>query len=343
MSTAWKPLPDDISGTARELVEALRAVKDVHGLTLAEIAARTHYSKASWERWLNGKRLITPQALRQLGEVWDCDSAALTRLLEQASMPAASEAPADDTGADGTGVGSAAGSDSDVEAAPAVPEARSEETGRRRRFRVRRAGGPTPRGPGDPGRQRRLSAVLWVAAATATVAGVWAYGALQEHPAAATVDDAAAATGRPTATAGGCRAAGCVGRDPSSTGCAMDAVTLLSANNGKVTLYIRYSPRCQAAWAKLTDGAAKDTATITTGTGQSATALIHWGYDAFSPMVDASGSGTTLQVCGQQPAGNACTPTVTDPKRVASRLPAPSMSASAPVSPSLSGSPTAVH
>ncbi|QMU78070.1 hypothetical protein GXW83_22600 [Streptacidiphilus sp. PB12-B1b] len=49
MGSTWKPLPDELSGSARRLTEELRAVKDRSGLSLSDMAAATHYSKASWE------------------------------------------------------------------------------------------------------------------------------------------------------------------------------------------------------------------------------------------------------------------------------------------------------
>ncbi|KJK60054.1 hypothetical protein UK12_01120 [Saccharothrix sp. ST-888] len=110
-----------------------------------------------------------------------------------------------------------------------------------------------------------------------------------------------------------CRGVGCNGKDPAQTGCEADDHTLLTTNNGKVVLYLHYSPRCQAAWSSLTDGEPGDTATITTGTGQQQTALIHQGFDNYSTMLDASDPKTTLQVCGVQPAGRACTLTYSDP------------------------------
>jgi len=100
------------------------------------------------------------------------------------------------------------------------------------------------------------------------------------------------------------------GQDPLAAGCGKDAYTVMTGNVGKV---IRYSPHCQAAWARLTDGVPGDTAVITNQSGQRGIALIHWGFDAYSPMVDASGPGSTLRVCGQQPQGSACTLTLTDP------------------------------
>ncbi|MBD0672956.1 helix-turn-helix domain-containing protein, partial [Streptomyces sp. CBMA156] len=84
MGSAWKQLPEELSEPARRLAQELRAIKDAAGLSLSELAARTHYSRASWERWLNGKRIVTEQALDALVGAVDCDGAALRALWRQA-------------------------------------------------------------------------------------------------------------------------------------------------------------------------------------------------------------------------------------------------------------------
>jgi tetratricopeptide (TPR) repeat protein len=80
----WSPLPEGLSPPARALAERLRALKDDNGLSLAELGSRTHYARASWERWLNGKRLITRPALTGLAEALGADPAPLLALLDQA-------------------------------------------------------------------------------------------------------------------------------------------------------------------------------------------------------------------------------------------------------------------
>ncbi|MBV2153871.1 helix-turn-helix transcriptional regulator, partial [Kitasatospora sp. SUK 42] len=90
MASAWKELPAELSEPARLLAEELRAVKDAAGLSLSELAARTHYSRASWERWLNGKRVVTEQALEALVGAVDCDAAELRRLWRETVEPAES-------------------------------------------------------------------------------------------------------------------------------------------------------------------------------------------------------------------------------------------------------------
>ena len=69
MAGRWRDLPARTTVPEREVVEALRAMKTGTGLSLVELAARTHYSKSSWQRWLNADRLVTEPALRMLCEI----------------------------------------------------------------------------------------------------------------------------------------------------------------------------------------------------------------------------------------------------------------------------------
>ncbi|WP_143589234.1 helix-turn-helix domain-containing protein, partial [Streptomyces angustmyceticus] len=48
----WKGLPASLDHRVRHLVVHLRRLKDHSGLSLTALAARTSYSKSSWERYL---------------------------------------------------------------------------------------------------------------------------------------------------------------------------------------------------------------------------------------------------------------------------------------------------
>ncbi|MDQ0311767.1 transcriptional regulator with XRE-family HTH domain [Kitasatospora herbaricolor] len=331
-----------MSESTRLLVRALREIKDANGWSLAETARRTHFSKASWERWLNGKRLITRQALDSLVKASGTDSALLTTLYEKAlaeesssSPPGASDlepaAPhrpgAAEPGADvpaGPAVGVAAepaeageaGEATAVEG-PAAPEPTGPlrpPEGEDSPAKAAKAG-PEPGRPGRRPRRRLRYALVAVGALAALLVALllrdtppWSTSAGHDATPSAT------ATGHPApAVAPPCQGVGCVGKDPQASGCAVDARTLLTGNIGERIIYLRYSQRCLAAWAAIKQGAPKDTATITTNSGQQQTAEIHWGYDNYSAMVDASGSDTTLQVCGVQPGGRGCTGVYNDP------------------------------
>ena len=98
MATEWADLPAGLNDPARRLVREMRAAKDAAGLSLAHLAAYTHYSRASWERWLNGKRLVTPTALAGFARQTGIDGGALAELLGRASLEGGSE-PLPPTGA----------------------------------------------------------------------------------------------------------------------------------------------------------------------------------------------------------------------------------------------------
>ncbi|GAA2121351.1 helix-turn-helix domain-containing protein [Streptomyces synnematoformans] len=85
------------------LVSALRELRARTGLSLAALAARTTYSKSSWERYLSGKSLPSRQAVREMCRVADEPDGRLLALWEIAesersgraavSAPAAAEPP----------------------------------------------------------------------------------------------------------------------------------------------------------------------------------------------------------------------------------------------------------
>jgi len=91
VGSTWSPLPTGLNPAARRLVGELRTLKDEHGLSLAQLSAATHYSRASWERWLNGKRLITTDALSSVATRFGADPLLLGALLREASLADAEE------------------------------------------------------------------------------------------------------------------------------------------------------------------------------------------------------------------------------------------------------------
>ncbi|SES48650.1 Protein of unknown function [Streptomyces sp. yr375] len=59
------------SPESTKLAAALRELKDRTGLSLAKLAARTTFSKSSWERYLNGRTLPPRQAVQELCRLAD--------------------------------------------------------------------------------------------------------------------------------------------------------------------------------------------------------------------------------------------------------------------------------
>ncbi|MEV6973870.1 DUF2690 domain-containing protein [Kitasatospora sp. NPDC093806] len=362
MGSAWKQLPDDLSAPAGRLTEELRAVKDATGLSLSELAARTHYSRASWERWLNGKRVITEQALDALIGAVECDGPALRALWAEsvAGEPAAEAVAA---------VAAVAPVETVEPAEPVEPEvapsgAEERETGTGPEVTaapvvVAEAAVPEPAAPAT-GRVLGRPVALITAAVVAVlllVLAVVRYTSFAEGEevtptTAGGQPTASADTGTPTNPVApvsppspavssatnpappvpACQAIGCSHKDPKATGCGGDARTLQTTNIGKVVVYLRYSQKCQAAWAAITEGQPGDQATVTTSSGETETALIHWGYDNYSWMVNAADPAVTFQVCGRQsqPEGASCTNSVANLARLVASTPIPIGPASPP-------------
>ncbi|MFF4378703.1 DUF2690 domain-containing protein [Kitasatospora sp. NPDC001547] len=338
MGSAWKQLPEELSEPARRLAEELRAVKDTAGLSLSDLATRTHYSRASWERWLNGKRIVTEQALEALVGAVECDGAALRALWRQATAAAPGEAVKRPTAA-----GEPAGPAEPAAGEPASPAepAAGEESASGEEPPV-----PEPAVTDAPvtGQEPGPAAVRWSRRPVALASGAAVLALLlvlvglriSRHDGQAAAADQAAATAgvspsaKPGPTSPACRAVGCAHKDPKTTGCGKDARTLQTQVIGKVVVYLRYSRTCQAAWAAITEGEPKDYATISDNTGDSETALIHWGYDNYSPMLNAADPTVAFQVCGYQPAGHDCTAVVSDLAMVVASTPIPIGPASPP-------------
>ncbi|OLZ69792.1 hypothetical protein AV521_15680 [Streptomyces sp. IMTB 2501] len=127
----WKQLPASLDPRVRQLAVQMRRMKDHSGLGLQALAGRTGYSRASWDRYLNGRALPPGQAVAALARACDIDPARLLALHEVAVA-------ADRGGEDGAGragetdVGPEAGSDAGADLGP--------ESGPGEQERVRRRG-----------------------------------------------------------------------------------------------------------------------------------------------------------------------------------------------------------
>ncbi|WAU84882.1 helix-turn-helix transcriptional regulator [Streptomyces sp. Qhu-G9] len=68
----WRALPDELDPQVKEFAGQLRRLVDRSGLSIAAVADRTGYSKASWERYLNGRLLApsTPAVDRDHAWLW---------------------------------------------------------------------------------------------------------------------------------------------------------------------------------------------------------------------------------------------------------------------------------
>ncbi|MBA2812548.1 DUF2690 domain-containing protein [Streptomyces sp. KM273126] len=208
----WRPLPAALDNDTRLLVERLRGLKDQAGLSLAELAARTAYSKSAWHRYLNGDKFPPRQAVEALGRLAGADGARLFVLW---------------------GVAHHAREDLPEEPAvpPTVPDNSPAEAM------------PRPRTP----RRRRGLLVLVIAACV--VLGVAAFAARLTSPSLSLslFSSANTADNKPVS----CSEESCQGRLPHASRCTQDARTVSSVTSGGYVVRLRYSRACSAVWSEV--------------------------------------------------------------------------------------------
>ncbi|MCA6092965.1 XRE family transcriptional regulator [Streptomyces sp. SCA3-4] len=236
MSTA-RPLPVECG----RLAAGLRELKDRTGLSLAALGGRTPYSKSSWERYLNGKKLPPRQAVEAL-----CALAheppgrllALWELAEQAwSGRSASPGPGPGVAEEvpGPGAGDAAGPDPSGSA--------SGGGGGLRRLLGRRSGAAYV-----------VSGVVAVAAAVATAllltSGERASG--ERAPGGQGPDRPAATSPYAQRWEPACEGEQCDGEKAKDMGCDVPSPTVvaqrLGADGQRVEL--RYGESCGTVWVR---------------------------------------------------------------------------------------------
>ncbi|MFJ5546497.1 helix-turn-helix domain-containing protein [Streptomyces sp. NPDC093225] len=65
----------------------MRRIKRVSRLTYSQLAERAHYSRSSWERFLNGKTTATPAVVREFAKAVGSDPVPLLALLDRPGPP----------------------------------------------------------------------------------------------------------------------------------------------------------------------------------------------------------------------------------------------------------------
>ncbi|NEA47782.1 XRE family transcriptional regulator [Streptomyces sp. SID10815] len=313
--------PDPAAGLHAELL----ALKQRSGLSYSRISALTHYSKSSWERWINGKQFPPRGAVESFARAARTDAGPLLGLWERAERargataegdgpapepePTAPEAESiaaapDSIAADVPEPAPDAAEDQAAPATPAAAPATDTDTD------------TDTENPRTPGRRR---APFLIAAAVAAAAALTAAGLTISHyvsdghggsPAAGgrAADAAAAARTDPV----GCTQAGCTGKDPGAMGCARDGQTLALDRNGDMVVELRYSRTCGAAWGRITYAKPKAVVDVNNSSGTAEATPVHWGNDVYSPMAELSGEQTAW-ACGTQPGGKSRTCTVHSP------------------------------
>ncbi|MFF9850440.1 helix-turn-helix domain-containing protein [Streptomyces litmocidini] len=258
----------DVPTECNRLAAALRELRESTGLSLAALAARTPYSKSSWERYLNGKKPVPRQAVEALCAMAGERPGRLLALWELAdAVWSGRSAPP----------GHARGTPAADEGAPPSVQ-----------HPVRASTGPRP------WRLRR-----WAAAAAVVLLGL---GGLTLAPRG---DDAPADTGEPAIRNPGCTGVTCEGEDPKTMGCGGTGMaSTIAARTGGAgqRMELRQGEDCRAVWVRATDLRPGDRVELRMPDGrtQSLTATGRQGVETYiaTPMSAAAGPGApNARVC----------------------------------------------
>ncbi|MFH8804434.1 DUF2690 domain-containing protein [Streptomyces sp. NPDC017936] len=307
----WKDLPDALDPQVREFAGQLRRVVDRGGLTLDQLADRTHYGKASWERYLNGRLLAPKGAVVALAEVTGTDPAPLVTLWELAERAWSRTELRDDR------------------ASQAVRLSRAQTVTAPKPGAARPAGAaPVPPSvPGDPGaasreeagpptsRHARRPALFLAGVAGVVIVVVGAFfltdGGDPPRNAAASTSPSPSATPRPSLPPGVlCAGAACTGKDAEAMGCSGGlGTTAESVTVGTTLVEVRYSRTCGAAWGRITQAGPGDVVRVTVGSVRQTGDVTTAGDTiAYTPMIAVKEPGEA-RVCAVLASGReGCTP-----------------------------------
>ncbi|WP_433087295.1 helix-turn-helix domain-containing protein [Dactylosporangium sp. CA-052675] len=221
MTGRWRPLPDSLEPEVAYLVQLLRQLKDRSGLSLAALAAKTTYSKSSWERYLNARTPPPRPAVEALARLTGEPVDRLVALWERAEVRWSGRAeqapPATSTPQPATGV-----TDEAAGAAQPLPRARG-----------------------------------WLLAAAAVCVLIGILVALATPLGITGPPDSPAASAQLPIMVG-CHGAACAGRSAYDMACDVDAASFADLQVGPAYVELRISDRCAAAWARISHSALGD-------------------------------------------------------------------------------------
>lgn len=290
------------------LAAVLRELKIRTGLSLAGLAAKTAFSKSSWDRYLNGRTLPPREAVQELcrlaGEpegrcvaLWElAESEGSGRAASEARPRTLPRAPSD--GRPGTPPRAAA--DEQPRTPPPDRAAPGEEGSR-----------PGSAHQGSGHRGATLVAVLASVSAVA-VGGVAAAALLLPDRSG---EPGASLSPPPSVTGPRCQGQVCEGKSPMRMKCAAAPQTLASYRTATgASLELRYSQECGTSWARMWGTRIGDRLEVsaTGGAGENAGdrrvrgVEIRDGVDAdsyvYTPMT-ASDPGSVVRACFDPSAG----------------------------------------
>ncbi|WP_377267646.1 DUF2690 domain-containing protein [Peterkaempfera sp. SMS 1(5)a] len=304
------------AGVQRErarLVAELRFLRERSGLTLAELAERSAYSRSSWQRYLSGAALPPWLAVRALCHLADEPEHRIRALWELAEgawsgrgVVAAAPDPLAAPSPSAPSPERQPGTGPEAEAAP-EPAPGS-------------APGPAPDAPGDAatpvrlsGQPRRFRLGLRSGAVAAVLLAA-AVGVALHYDGHA---GGRAPSGEASTTASGfrvgCTGAACDGRSPETTLCGVAPQTLLELLPAKgAGLEVRYQPLCRAAWARTWNNRLGDKLTLSEPGAPTQDVTVTDSQNlagfTYTPLLALTGGSHALRVCltTSEPRSTAC-------------------------------------
>jgi transcriptional regulator with XRE-family HTH domain len=268
------------------LAAVLQQLRQRTGLSLAQLAGATTYSKSSWERYLNGKSLPPRSAVKELCRLAAEPPDHSLALLDIARTHRTTE----DTGPTrGTPdrQGTATETDTPTPGFATVPADADADADADAHARA------------DPVGHRRVNLVTALVSACAVV-----LGALVLTHLPSTRREEAPPSPMPSAATGAlCRHTACQNKDPIATRCAAEPLTLAEHETATgAFIQIRYSQECGTSWVRMWGAVVKDRVEMRVGgrpaslhsaqvtTRKEADTYVHTLMSVVSP-------GTPVQAC----------------------------------------------
>ncbi|MEV7076404.1 helix-turn-helix domain-containing protein [Streptomyces sp. NPDC093990] len=248
--------PGAPSPPGARLAAVLQELRQRTGLSLAQLAHATTYSKSSWERYLNGKSLPSRSAVKELCRLADEPAHHALALLEIART--------DRTEDSGPGLGGAVrqGTAGGADTPAPAPSEHADGEGAPRGTVDDLVSGPSATAPGGtdhalvrPTGHRRANVVTGLLSVCAVALGVLVLIHLPP-----THRDEPAPTPTPSAATGAlCRHTACQNRDPIETRCAAEPLTLAEHETATgAWIQLRFSQECGTSWARMWGAVVKD-------------------------------------------------------------------------------------
>jgi transcriptional regulator with XRE-family HTH domain len=258
--------PGAPSPPGARLAVVLQQLRQRTGLSLAQLANATTYSKSSWERYLNGKSLPPRSAVKELCRLADAPADHALALLDIARTDRT-----EDSGPTlGTPVRRRTATVTDAPVAGFAPGSRATATATDETAPSDTAASPTlplAIGPGEPVPSgddharhlptgHRRANILTALLSTCAVV----LGALVLTHLPPTHREQAAPSPTPSAVTGSlCRHTACQNKDPMVMRCGAAPLTLAEHETATgAWIQIRYSQECGTSWARMWGAVVKD-------------------------------------------------------------------------------------